>query len=62
MYYWDTTNVINIALNNPLVGVNGTTYFNNLTLYQKGSTAELVWNANEGLWYVLSSQGSVGYD
>ena len=60
MYYWNTSDTINIALNNPLVATNGTTYTNNLILGTKGSNAELVWNGSE--WYILSMIGSVGYN
>ena len=62
MYYWNTSDVINIVLNNPLVAPNGTTYTNNVVLNSKGSTAELIWNATANEWYVLSTQGGVGYN
>ena len=59
MYFWNTSDVINIALSNPLVAPNGTTYPNFLILNALGSTAELIWSGS--YWYVLSTQGSVGY-
>lgn len=62
MYYWNTSDVIFIALNNPLVAPSGTTYTGNLILYTKGSSAELVWNAGSNNWYVLYTQCGVGYN
>ena len=62
MYYWETSDVINIVLSDALVAPNGTTYTNNLILNAKGSTVELVWNATNNNWYVLSTQGGVGYN
>ena len=60
MYFWNTSDVINIALNNPLVAPDGNTYTNNLVLNALGSTAEIVWSGSN--WYVLSTQGGVGYN
>jgi hypothetical protein len=60
MYYWNTSDVISIALSNSLVAPNGTTYTNNLVLNAKGSNAELVWSGS--YWYVLSTQGGVSYN
>ena len=62
MYYWETSDVINIVLSDALVAPNGTTYTNNIILNAKGSTIELVWNATNNDWYVLSIQGGVGYN
>jgi hypothetical protein len=60
MYFWNTSDVINIALNNPLIAPDGNTYTNNLVLNAIGSTAEIVWSGSN--WYVLSTQGGVGYN
>ena len=60
MYYWNTSDAINIALNNSLVNPSGTTYNGNLILGVRGSTAELVWSGSA--WYVLSTQGTIGYN
>jgi hypothetical protein len=60
MYYWNTSDTINIALNNSLVNPSGTTYNGNLILGVRGSTAELVWSGSA--WYVLSTQGTIGYN
>jgi hypothetical protein len=62
MYFFFSCNLINIALNNPLVAPDGNTYTGNLVLNALGSTAELVWNATGNNWYVLSTQGGVGYN
>jgi hypothetical protein len=62
MYYWNTSDAISIALSNPLVAPDGNTYTGNLVLNAKGSNAELVWNAGDNNWYVLSTQGGVGYN
>jgi len=59
MYFWNTSDVINIALSNPLLAPDGNLYTNNLVLNALGSTAELVWSGV--YWYVLSTQGGVGY-
>jgi hypothetical protein len=62
MYYWNTTDTINIALNNSLVNPSGTTYNGNLILGVRGSTAEIIWNSSNATWYVLSTQGTIGYN
>ena len=62
MYYWETSDVINIVLSDALISPTGTTYTNNIILNAKGSTIELVWNATNNNWYVLSTQGGVGYN
>lgn len=60
MYYWNTSDVIYIALSNSLIAPDGNTYTNNLVLNALGSTAELVWSG--AYWFVLSTQGGVGYN
>jgi len=60
MYYWKTSDTINITLNNPLINPSGNTYTGNLILSAKGSTAVIVWSGSA--WYVISTTGSVGYN
>ena len=60
MYYWNTSDAISIVLSDALVAPNGNTYSGNLVLNALGSTAELIWSGS--YWYVLSTQGGVGYN
>jgi hypothetical protein len=60
MYYWNTSNVINIALSNPLLAQDGNIYTTSIIMYSTGSTIELVWSGV--YWYVLSLQGGIGYN
>jgi hypothetical protein len=60
MYYWYTSNVINVALTAPLIAPNETTYTGNIILNAIGSTIELVWSGV--YWYVLSTQGTISYN
>ena len=57
MYYWNTSDAINIALNNPVQST--TTYTGAILLADVVSNIELIWNAAANNWYILSTQGSI---
>lgn len=58
LYYRNTSQNINITLNSG-VRTQGGGYFTNLiSLANNGNSIELMWNANNATWYVLSNEGA----
>jgi hypothetical protein len=60
MYYWNTSDLIYVVLNHSLIIGSGTEYTSNILLYNKGSSIEIIWGGSN--WYVISTQGSVGFN
>ena len=59
-YVYKDNNTIRIDIDssNPVV-YNDSEYSGEITLYKKGESIELIWNASDSRWYIIGSNSGI---